>query len=81
MFRNRYERRQCAQAYCCPIQNVTPNLNGAFDRISSQKPDEGLINKFKKTFPDVVSGASLVGDPLKTDTIDHAAVESVMQGR
>ncbi|KAL1979218.1 hypothetical protein VTN96DRAFT_6431 [Rasamsonia emersonii] len=49
------------------------------NRISSQRPDEGLINKFKKTFPDVVSGASLVRDTLKT--INHAAVESEMQGR
>ncbi|KAL1964070.1 hypothetical protein VTN77DRAFT_7488 [Rasamsonia byssochlamydoides] len=51
------------------------------NRRTSQKPDEELIDKFKKTFPDVVSGASCAGGAGNSYTVDPAAVESVMQGR
>jgi hypothetical protein len=44
-------------------------------RRTSQKPDEELISKFKKTFPDVNSTGLLSGDGMHTGP---AAVEGGM---
>ncbi|EED19919.1 CP2 transcription factor, putative [Talaromyces stipitatus ATCC 10500] len=44
------------------------------NRRTSQKPDEELISKFKKTFPDVNSTGSLSGDS-RHGSINPAAVE------
>jgi hypothetical protein len=50
-------------------------------RRTSQKPDDDLINKFKKTFPDVNSSGSLSGDGRPSGSINPAAVEVGIHGQ
>jgi hypothetical protein len=50
-------------------------------RKTSLKPDDDFINKFKKSFPNVITGGLMAGGPSHTDTINPAAVDSAVHGR
>jgi hypothetical protein len=60
---------------------MSPDVSGAFYRRTSQKPDEELIDNFKKSFPDVIAASPFVaGRARNSGTVNPVIVDSVMQG-
>lgn len=51
------------------------------NRKTSQKPDDDFISKFKKSFPDVITGGPMAGDAGQPGAMNPAAVDSAMQAR
>lgn len=58
---------------------ISSLLLTTYHRRTSQKPDEELITKFKKTFPDVSSTGSM-SDGRLTGSINPAAVDGGISG-
>lgn len=70
-----------AKRYVSRMHAISCLLLTTCFRRTSQKPDEELISKFKKTFPDVNSTGSLSGDGMHTGSMNPAAVEEGMPGQ
>ncbi|KAH8692671.1 putative CP2 transcription factor [Talaromyces proteolyticus] len=51
------------------------------NRRTSQKPGEEFINKFRKSFPDVISSISFPGDDRQGSSVNQATLDSEIHDR